>query len=203
MKQVPKDHYQFQTYTGFDRWASYFFQIREILAVDPSSMLEVGTGDGFLRRFIKGTTSVDYRSLDVAADLEPDIVGTVESIPLQDDAVDLTVAFEVLEHLPFDRFAPALREMRRVSRSHVFISLPHFGPRPKLAVKVPGIREIRLAAKLPFPREHVFLGEHYWEIGKRGYPVRKVRAVLREMFAIQKDFIPFETQYHHFFLLRK
>ena len=109
----------------------------------------------------------------------------------------------MLEHLPFERFEPALRETRRVSRSHVFISLPHFGPRPKVALKVPGMRELRLAAKLPFPRAHTFHGQHYWELGKRGYSPGKIRSVLRGLFAIEKDFLPFETQYHHFFLLRK
>jgi len=203
MTQVPKEHYRFESYTDFDRWASYYFQIREILALQPASMLEVGTGDGFLGRFVKSATGIAYHSLDIASDLEPEIVGSVEAIPLRDGAVDVVVAFEVLEHLPFEGFVPALREMRRVTRSHVFISLPHFGPRPKVALKVPGMRELRLAAKLPFPRAHTFHGQHYWEIGKRGYSVGRIRSVLRGMFAIQKDFLPFETQYHHFFLLRK
>ena len=203
MTQVPKEHYRFESYTDFDRWASYYFQIREILALQPASMLEVGTGDGFLGRFVKSATGIAYHSLDIASDLEPEIVGSVEAIPLRDGAVDVVVAFEVLEHLPFEGFVPALREMRRVTRSHVFISLPHFGPRPKVALKVPGMRELRLAAKLPFPRAHTFHGQHYWELGKRGYSPGKIRSVLRGMFAIEKDFLPFETQYHHFFLLRK
>ena len=202
-KQVSKDHSRFETYTGFDRWTSYYHQVREILAVAPDSVLEIGTGDGFLKRFVQASTPISYLSLDIAADLEPDIVGSVVAIPLGDDSVDISVACEVLEHLPFEKFANALREMKRVSRRYVLISLPHFGPKLKLAVKLPATREVQLAVKVPFPREHVFLGEHYWEIGKRGYSIARVRSVLRELFTVEKDFIPFESQYHHFFLLRK
>ena len=203
MQQVPKEHYEFARYTGFDRWSSYYYQVREITSLAPASMLEIGTGDGFLKRFIEGATAISYRSLDIAADLQPDIVGSVESIPLGDDAVDVVVACEVLEHLPFEKFEPALREMRRVSTSHVLISLPHFGPKVKLALKLPRLKEIRLALKLGFPQKHVFRGEHYWEIGKQGYSLSTVRGVLKSLFTIEKDFIPFESQYHHFFLLRK
>jgi ubiquinone/menaquinone biosynthesis C-methylase UbiE len=203
MQQVPREHYEFGSYTGFDRWSTYYYQVREIMSLAPSSMLEIGTGDGFLKRFIDGASAISYRSMDIAADLKPDIVGSAESIPLGDGAVDMVVACEVLEHLPFEKFEKSLRELARVSRSHVLISLPHAGPRLKLSLKLPRIKEIRLAAKLPLPRKHVFKGEHYWEIGKQGYSLSKVRGVLKSVFRIEKDFIPFESQYHHFFLLRK
>src|SRR5438132_14428067 len=106
MTQVPKEHYRFESYTDFDRWASYYFQIREILALRPESMLEVGTGDGFLGRFIKSATGIAYHSLDIASDLEPEIVGSVAAIPLRDGAVDVGGGFEVLGHLPCRRFEP-------------------------------------------------------------------------------------------------
>jgi hypothetical protein len=203
MKQVSRAHYDFATYTDFDRWASYYYQIKTILELRPGSVLEIGKGDGFLGRFIRDTTSIRYLSLDFALDLDPDVVGTVDAVPFRDDSVDLSVAFEVLEHLPFARFGAALSELRRVSSQHVVISLPHAGPRPKVAVKVPGVREMRLAAKLPLPRRHVFRGEHYWEIGKRGYSIGTVRDVIRGIFRIEKDFIPFESGYHHFFVLSR
>jgi SAM-dependent methyltransferase len=203
MQQVPKEHYEFDRYLGFDRWSSYYYQVREITSLAPTSMLEIGAGDGFLKRFIQGATAISYRSMDIAADLRPDIIGSAESIPLRDGAVDVVVACQVLEHLPFDKFEKALRELGRVSRRHVLISLPHYGPKVKLSLKLPRIKEIRFAAKLAFPQKHVFHGQHYWEMGKQGYSLSKVRGILKTIFTIEKDFIPFESQYHHFFLLRK
>jgi len=203
VKQVDRDHYAFEQYTSLERWSAYYYQIREILALAPASVLEIGTGDGFLRRYLEGATSIEYRSVDVASDLKPDIVASAESLPIVDGAVDVVVAFEVLEHLPFDRFEPALREMARVTRRHVLISLPHAGPRPKLALKLPRVKELRVAFKVSLPTRHVFRGEHYWEIGRQGYSLATVRAVMRRVLSLEKDFIPFESQYQHFFLLKK
>jgi len=93
--------------------------------------------------------------------------------------------------------------MARVTRRHVLISLPHAGPRPKLALKLPRVKELRVAFKVSLPTRHVFRGEHYWEIGRRGYSLSTVRAVMRRVLSLEKDFIPFESQYQHFFLLKK
>lgn len=203
MKQVGREHYDFEQYTDLERWSGYYYQIREILALAPASVLEIGTGDGFLRRYLEGTTSIVYRNLDVAADLKPDIIASAESLPIADGAVDVVVAFEVLEHLPFEKFEPALREMARVTRGHALISLPHAGPRPKLALKLPRLKELRVALKLPFPSKHVFRGEHHWEIGRQGYALSTVRATMRRVFSGETDFIPFESQYQRFFVLQK
>lgn len=203
MQQVNKKHYSFTNYCQPDRWASYYYQLREILEQRPSSVLEVGVGDGVVKQYLLNNTNVTYKSLDIAEDLDPDIVGSVENIPLLDDSVDIVVAYEVLEHLPFEKFEKTLSELKRVSRNTVIISLPHFGPPVKFSFKIPFLPEIRFAFKIPFPKKHVFNGEHYWEIGKRGYSVRKIRSLIKKCFIIQKEFIPFENQYHHFFILSR
>ncbi|MBI2618394.1 methyltransferase domain-containing protein [Candidatus Kaiserbacteria bacterium] len=200
-KQVNKDAYEFLPYCYPDRWASYYYQLREVIKLRPSSVLEIGTGDGVFKRYLKNNTDITYTNLDIAADLSPDIVGTVEKIPLPDKSVDVVVAFEVLEHIPFERFETALSELARVARKAVVISLPHFGPPVKFSMKVPFLPEIRLAFKIPFPKKHIFNGEHYWEIGKRGFSVSHIRSVIKKYFSIEQEFIPFENQYHHFFVL--
>jgi hypothetical protein len=110
---------------------------------------------------------------------------------------------EVLEHLPFEKFEKCLQELRRVSKKYVVLSLPHFGPPIKLSFKVPLFKEIKMALKIPFPTKHKFNDEHYWEIGKQGYPASKIRKILKKYFKIKKEFIPFENQYHHFYILEK
>jgi ubiquinone/menaquinone biosynthesis C-methylase UbiE len=202
-KQVDVSHYRFDRYVGIDRWASYYYQIREVLALKPKSILEVGGGDGVFRSYLKQQTTIVYQSLDVAEDLHPDVLGSVENIPLPEESVDCVVAFEVLEHLPFDRCAQALSELARVTREHAIISLPHFGPPVQFLLKLPFLPRIRLSWKMPFPRVHIFNGEHYWEIGKRGYAQRRVRKEIEKYFFITKEFVPFENQYHHFFVLKK
>jgi len=203
MKQVDKHSYDFHLYVQPERWMSYYHQIDEVLALSPKSVLEVGVGDGILRDYIKSNTTINYQSIDVAEDLHPDIVGSVENIPLPDNSIDVVCAFEILEHLPFEAFEKALCEIKRVSRGHVAISLPHFGPPIQFMLKIPFLKVIRFAIKIPFFKVHIFNGQHYWEIGKKGYPPTRIRIVIEKHFDITKEFIPFESQYHHFFVLQK
>lgn len=207
-KQVDKEAYHFDKYCGLDRWSSYYYQLREILLLEPTSVLEVGVGDRVVGNYLKNNTSVSYRSFDIAEDLTPDIVGSVESIDLPDHSVDVVVAFEVLEHLPFEKFEGALKELGRVATKAVIISLPHYGPSVRCSLKIPFLKKIfkkedvRFAWKIPHHPVHTWNGQHHWEIGKRGYNIEKIRKVIEKHFIIEKEFVPFENQYHHFFILR-
>lgn len=202
-KQVDKTAYDFKKYANLERFDSYFYQLREALSLPISNLLEIGVGDGVFRDYIKSNTAIDYKSMDIAEDLNPDIIGSVKNIPLPDNSNELVVAYEVLEHLPFEDFEKALYEIARVSKKYAVISLPHFGPPIKFALKLPFLKEIKFAFKIPYPREHKFNGQHYWEIGKKGYSASKIRKIICRHFDIKKEFVPWENQYHHFYVLEK
>ena len=153
--------------------------------------------------YIKQNTGITYTGVDYDATLSPDVVADVLALPFGDGQFDVACAFEVLEHLPFDRFETALKELARVSAKSVIVSLPHFGPPIKFSLKIPFLPELKLAWKVPWPREHVWNGQHYWEIGKKGYSIGRIRDLLRKRFIIREDVVPFENQYHHFFVLEK
>ena len=203
MKQVDKAAYEFEKYSHLDRWASYYYQLREVLRLEPRSILEIGVGDKVIGEYIKNNTAILYKTLDIAEDLHPDVIGGVTDIPIPSSSYDMVCAFEVLEHIEFSQFEKAVREMKRVARKHVLISLPHFGPPVKFGLKLPFLPEIKWAFKIPWHRPHTFNGQHYWEIGKKGYSVATVRSILAKEFTILKEFVPFENQYHHFFILEK
>lgn len=198
---MPKP-YSFSRYVHYGRWGSYWHQIDETMRLQPQNILIVGKGDGIVAEVLKEYVP-ELSTLDFDPALKPDIVASVEKIPLADGGFDVVVCCEVLEHLPFEKFAGNLAELARVSRRHVVLSLPHFGPRTQLFLKLPLLPEIRLAFKIPVPLRHLYNGEHYWEIGKRDYPVRRIRDALRPYFTITREFIPFDNQYHHFFILEK
>lgn len=200
-KQVDKDAYRFERYGTKERFVSYHAQLAEIMRAKPGSVLEVGAGDRVVGNYLKNNTDIAYTSVDIADDVGADVIAPVTKLPFPDDSFDVSCVFEVLEHLPFDQFETALFELARVARTQVLISLPHFGPMLSLSFKIPFLPHVRLAYKIPYPKTHTFNGQHYWEIGKRGYPLSRVRAELEKHGRIVSDFVPFESPYHHFFTL--
>jgi len=203
MKQVNKEHYDFSRYSYPDRWGSYFYQLKEVLDTKPSSILEVGVGDKVFGSFIKNNTDISYKSLDIASDLNPDIVAPITETGLPPESFDVICAFEVLEHIPFDQFETALKEMSRISKKHIIISLPHFAPPIQFLLKIPLLPKICFALKVPFPKKHIWNGEHYFEIGKKDYPLNRIIESIKKFGTLEKHFVPFENQYHHFFIIRK
>ncbi len=201
-QQVERGYYDFLKYNDLERWGSYWHQLEETLAFKPESVLEVGVGTGVIGPVLQHE-GIHYQTLDIAADLKPDFVGSVDAMPVKDMSYDVVCAFEILEHLPFEKFEQSVKEIHRVAKVGAVVSLPHFGPPIKFLIKIPFLPEIKCAWKIPYPRTHVFNGQHYWEIGKREYPVRRIRDVLEKYFIVTKEFVPFENQYHHFFVLKK
>lgn len=204
-KQVHKGHYDFNSYGCFNKWASYWYQLDEILTLEPKSVLEVGAGDGVVAYYLQNNAGISYTSVDIAEDLKPNIVGSVDNLPIADNSFDLVCCFEVLEHLSFDKLDKSLQELRRVTKQHVIISLPHWGRHFSLSFKLPGWKEIKIQKKINFrPIKHKFRGQHYWEVGKKNYPVQLIRKHLQQAgFDIIKDYIAFDSPYHHFFVLKK
>jgi len=200
--QVDKSHYGFGRYGFEGRFVSYYWQLKEVLDLKPQSVLEVGVGDKVFGNFVKDNTAVAYTSVDIAEDLKPDVIGSILVLPFDDKSVDIACAFEVLEHLPFEQFDKAVSELTRVARTHVVISVPHFGPMLSFSLKIPFVPQIQLAFKLPYPKRHTFNGQHYWELGKQGYSPSLVRGLLSKHGEIVRDFVPFNSAYHHFFVLR-
>ena len=202
MDEISKEKYDFSKYNHRSRWMSYWHQIDEVLRLKPDSVLEIGIGDKTVVNFLK-SQGVNITTLDINKDLKPDVIGSVLTMPFRDSSFDVVLCAEVLEHLPFEKFEEGLKELKRVSRKNLVLSLPHFGRSLKFSFKIPLIKEKRIACRLAFPIKHVFNGEHYWEIGKKGYPPDKIRKIIKKYFQIKKEFIPFENQYHHFFILEK
>lgn len=204
-KQVDKNTYNFENYCYSERWHSYWHQLKEILELSPKNVLEIGAGDKVIADYIRNNTNIDYKCADIAEDLKPDIICSIDNIKSEDRAYEMVCAFEVLEHLPFEKLELALKELHRVSRKYVIISLPHWGRHFSIDIKLPFVKNIKCQCKISWPSiEHKFNGQHHWEIGKKGYPLKEIKKIIIETgFDIKKDYIAFYSPYHHFFVLKK
>jgi len=195
-------------YDHLQRWCSYWYQINEVMQFSPETVLEVGIGMKVVAQYLFNH-GIKLTTLDVDGGFRPDIVASVLRMPLDDNSFDVVLAAETLEHLPWSDFLPALREIHRVSKKYVVISLPHWGRTISFSIKIPLLPRIKFALKLPVLKENHFdpigpVPGHYWEIGKKGYSVGKIRDVIKSAgFHIKKDFLPVENPYHHFFVLEK
>ena len=203
--QVETVHYSFDKYVHQERWVSYWYQIKEVLDLGTDiSVLDIGPGSSFMQNSISTfAPNITYKSVDIDTSLQPDFVGSVVNLPLEDASVDCVTAFQVLEHIQYSDVDTALSEIARVSKEYAIISLPHFGPQMTFGLKVPFVPKIEFAFKLPWPKKLIFNGQHYWEIGRKGHPLRKIRKSIKQHFVIEREYVPFQNQYHRFFVLKK
>lgn len=202
--QVEPSHYSDLTYDRKDRFLSYWHQIDEILKRGPESMLEVGIGNGFTSRYLS-RLGVNVHTLDFDERLEPDTVGSVLELPFDDGEFEMSCCFETLEHLPWDVFAPSIRELKRVARRWVLVSLPDVTPYVRLDVNRSRKEVAHVLKDLPnpMPEEHTFDGQHYWEIGKKEYSLDRVVTVFKaEGLEVEEVFRVFEMPYHRFICCR-
>ncbi|MFZ2268822.1 MAG: class I SAM-dependent methyltransferase [Azonexus sp.] len=204
MKQVDKSHYQFQNYMSKARWCSLWHQLDEILRTEPEKVLEIGQGQGLLKA-IAAQYGIRIETLDLDPELNPDHIGSATEIPLADSMFDVVCAFQMLEHLPYDLSLQAFREMARVCRKHVIISLPDAKHIWRYQFHVPKIGPMDFLIPRPSFGEqtHKFDGEHYWEINKKGYGLDRVTRDFSSICRLIKTYRVSENPYHRFFVFEK
>ena len=192
-------------YDSKRRFASYWHQIREVLKRSPESVLEIGVGSGFVSNYLR-SHGVTLTTIDIESDLGADTVGDARDLPFEDQSFDIVTAYEVLEHMPFADALIALREMRRVAKGYVIISVPDATRAARIQFPVPGIMHVRKLITIPrlFPPVHMRTKSgHEWEIGKKGYRLSFVRhEIEKQGLIIEKTYRVFENPYHRFFVLR-
>jgi len=199
--QVAPEHYD-RSYDHRRRFVSYWNQVDQVLRSEPQVLLEVGIGNGFVSRYLRHL-GLELRTVDLDERLGPDVVASVTDLPFDDDSFDVACCFETLEHLPWEQFPVALRELKRIARRRVLISLPDVTPCLRLRL---GLRPTKYAIDLSRDwvrgktPEHVFDGQHYWEIGARGTGLPVVQQVIEQTgLRITEVHRDAEDPYHRFF----
>jgi SAM-dependent methyltransferase len=94
-----------------------------------ASALDVGARDGYFSRVLathyESVTALDLERPQIAHARIRCVAGNVTHLPFDDDAFDLVVCTEVLEHIAPDRLACATDELARVARHHLLIGVPY------------------------------------------------------------------------------
>jgi predicted SAM-dependent methyltransferase len=199
-----------ETHLGIKQLYSYIYQLRYTMASNPRKILYVGKSHGVAPYLLSRCAgNPEVVTLDVDERYKPDILASVLDIPFDDNSFDVTVCCQVLEHLPFESFVPALREMHRVTREYLVLSLPDarffFGVRIRIPLVDWGF-QINFPRFFAQPlRETKFKATgHHWEIEMKDTPFRKAKeAILESGWTIKKITRVYERSYHTFFYLHK
>lgn len=205
MKQVSLEHYDFGSYESPERFTSYWHQLDSTLAYSAERILEIGKGSGVFAA-LASRFGLKITTMDIDLELQPTVAGSVLALPFTYNSFELTVAFQILEHLPFEMLTLALSEMQRVSSKGILISLPDAGTSLYGTLKLPFLQ--RFHFQVPHYRVykplHQFTGEHYWEINKRGYSLqRTMEQISKAGLTCRYTWLNQHNPYHRFFDLRR
>jgi len=198
--------YKTLRYNSKERWLSYWYQINELLSINPESILVIGKGSGIVENAISIIAAdINITTLDMAPEVCPDIVGDMQYMPFRESCFDSILCCQVLEHLPFSKVRGVLIELQRISRGSVIVSIPHRRKHLKLAIDAPLIGKRTIILKYPFMRKinraNTDSKSHFWEIN-RGVSYKSVKKTLNEFFVIEKTFLNEMNCTHRFFILR-
>jgi SAM-dependent methyltransferase len=210
--QTDRSHYD-ESYYERRRLYSVAVQAEVLWSLRPASVIEVGPGRGVFAALFRQLSGAPVVTMDIDPSLRPDVIGSVFEMPFADGAFDAAACFQMLEHLPFARFAPALVEMRRVAKVGLALSLPDCSLALTMRMGVRNPRKDGLVAAWTMQPSALALRRlkkvpnsagHYWEIGRRGTPLSVVRRAIEQSgWTIANEFRTAENAYHRFFVLRK
>lgn len=214
--QVDSSHY-FKEYDTPLRWLSYKVQGQLAIKYAEGKVLEIGIGNKTVSNYLDAY-GLKIITCDFDKSLKPDVVCDIRELPFKSGTFDTILCFEILEHLPFERLGDVFQQLKDISSYSIIISVPHFfGFFGEIQFKIPGTQRKTWQFKIPFPRKQKEGGEHYWELGKKKYPAKKLRQVISnaDFNIIEEKILSSESfhrvlfgksfliELHHFFVLQK
>ena len=208
---MPIDRESWRKELHLSNFVNSYYQYRDVtkwVGVNPSVLI-IGPGQGLDTEVLKWR-GCRVTTFDIDEVFRPDVIGSCHEMPMFGNAqFDVVIASHVLEHLPLPYLDLALAEVARVGRYAIFY-LPVAG-RHTLMRFVPGFKGIDWSLlfdsckfwERPDGVSAKYCGgQHYWEIGYRGFRLNDLRKRFSPMFALldsyrNKDWLP-----SHNFVLR-
>lgn len=189
------DHYRAWSYVSENRFKSFYWQISEALSLGPSSIIEIGIG-----RLSVFTIDIDER-------LGPDVVSSIERLPIRSGSIDVALCCQVLEHLEYSLLEHSISQLARIVRKGIVISVPNAFPYydVRFALPLVGNRSFAISRTFgPKPNIMNMNPSHRWEIGYRGIKVKDIITILeRSRLNVVRHYRVKDNPYHHFFVARK
>ena len=193
---MPIDREEWATQLGLSNFVNAYYQYRDVEGLAAGRrVLMVGPGQG-LETAVLRWRGYQVTTLDIDSTFSPDVIGSVHEMPMfEQGAFDVVIASHVLEHLADPYLDTALSELSRVGR-FALIYLPVAG-RHLQARALPRSDGRELSVILDLynywhrpdgitPRYRS--GQHFWEVGMRGYRVADLVQRMGKYFDVLKHY---------------
>jgi uncharacterized UPF0146 family protein len=158
-----------------DHWIFYWFQqkIMEgfINKNKSETIIEIGVGSEFTANYCR-SKGFDVTTLDIDEAKKPDILANVVEYDFK-EKYDHLMAFEILEHIPFEESQKIIKKIPTFVKKFAFISLPR-NERTLLniEIKLPLLKKIKLEWKILARK--IFTEAHHWELDYKGYKTKMI-----------------------------
>ncbi|MEH2254069.1 class I SAM-dependent methyltransferase [Nostoc sp.] len=195
-------------YLSKNRLISYHHQLRLIFSLgnQVKNVLEIGIFNSLLTDLLKNN-GYNVTTADVDPNLKPEIIlDLTTDFSLPKDKFDAIVLFQVLEHLPYPESEQALKKLGIATKKFLVISIPYCTQYLALEIKTSfSGRSRHLLLNLPkFWSTKPCCDEHYWEMGLKGYPKKRIlNSVAKAGLTVKQEFIDPTYLYHYFLVLEK
>jgi hypothetical protein len=208
--QVDKNHYLNSYDSSPVKFVYYYTQISLSKNLKPANILEIGVGNKTYYNYMK-EHNYNISSCDFDKALNPDFVADIRKLPFEDNSYELITACEVLEHISFVDVSKALDELHRVTKKYIILAIPYRSPTIEFTFRFPFVGMIFKKSfvnffwRIPFPTKDLnFEKEHYWEIGTRSYPLKRILKLFKKKgFRINNIQSPVLDATNYFFVLEK
>jgi len=200
---MPVDRESWAKELHLSNFINTYYQNRDISQLpDCKSVLIVGPGQGFDASVLR-LRGYEVTTYDIDETFRPDYKGSVHKMDVfSDGQFDVVTASHVLEHLAVPFLDICLKEIGRVGK-YALIYFPVAGRHVQLRF-IPGVKGIDVSIVIDLfnyfhkpdgvtPR--YCEGQHFWEVGMRGFRMRDIVLRMSPFFEIlsvyrNRDWIP-------------
>ena len=128
-------------------------------------ILEIGVGSSLLSDLLR-RRKWEIATLDIDADKHPDICTSAVEFDYASITIDVVLAFEVFEHIPFVTFEQVVNRLGESKVKRIFFSLPWNEYRlVDFSLSMPIIHDVKF--RIPLSKNKITTHAHFWELAKR------------------------------------